>query len=257
MEQETNTFGEPAPPFRWSFSQWENYNECPARWKFKSVMKLPSSPPGPAAARGLDMHDRAERYITGQIDLDECIHGDIEKTFGDKKPAVIHPKYIPILDAYRDHPNGDRGCEKKVAFDVGWHLCPPRTKFTAVMAVIDAYRFGGERGSEDSENKILRIAEWKSGKPKDTHADQRHLYAMFGLRVWLASRVEVTTYYLEDTAPAVRLVATEDKFEKMKEKWDKRVRLMQNDQLCAPRPGVYCNWCDYAKKKGGPCAFGS
>lgn len=244
------------PRFRWSFSQWEAYNACPAKWKFKSVLKIPGSPPGPAAARGLDMHDRVDKYITGQIDVDYLLRGDPAMRFGDKKPVVISSKYLPVLDAYKNHPNGDRSTERKVAFDAEWYVCAPRSKYASCVAVLDAHRYGGERGSYDSENRILRIGEWKSGSPKDTHKDQRHLYAMFGLRLWLAYTVEVTTYYLEDTAPPVKLKVQSPSFDKMKEKWQQRIELMQRDEMCAPRPGMHCNWCDYAKKKGGPCQFG-
>ena len=254
---ETDALGNPKPPFRWSFSQWENYNGCPQRWKFKSIMKLPGSPPGPAAARGLDMHDRVEHYIGGSITQEQCVYGDPDKRFGDKKPAVIHPKYIPILDAYKNHPNGDRGAERKVAFDSEWYVCAPTSKTASCVAVLDAYRYGGAMGSADSEERILRIGEWKSGKPKDTHVDQRKLYAMFGLRLWLAYKVEVTTYYLEDTAPPARLTVTAPAMDKLKPMWEQRIQLMQRDEICSPRPGVHCNWCDYAKKKGGPCAFGA
>jgi hypothetical protein len=257
MTTETDALGNPKPPFRWSFSQWENYNSCPQRWKFKSVMKLPSAPPGPAAARGLDMHDRAERYIKGEIDLETAVNGDPSMRFGDKKPAVIDRKYIPILDAYKNHPNGDRGTERKMAFDSEWYVCAPTSKFASCIAVLDAYRYGGERGSADENNKVLRIGEWKSGSPKDTHGDQRKLYAMFGLRMWLAYSVEVTTYYLEDTAPPVKLTVKAGDMDKLKGIWQPRIDLMQRDQMCAPRPGIHCNWCDYAKKKGGPCAFGA
>jgi hypothetical protein len=244
------------PPFRWSFSQWENYNQCPQKWKFQSVLKLPRAPSGPAAARGLDMHDRCDKYITGHIDVTELQYGTPAMRFGDKKPAVIASKYIPVLDAYKNHPNGDRSTERKVAFDGEWYCCSPKSKFVSCIAVLDAHRYGGERGSPDNESKILRIGEWKSGKPKDTHADQRHLYTMFGLRLWMAYRVETTTYYLEDTAPPARLVAEAPAFDKMKVKWQTRIELMQKDEMCAPRPGEHCNWCDYAKRKGGPCQFG-
>lgn len=256
MSTETDNLGNPKPPFRWSFSQWENYNSCPQRWKFKSIMKLPGSPPGPAAARGLDMHDRAENYIKGEIDLETAVRGDPTKRFGDKKPAIIHQKYIPILDNFKNHPNGDRGTERKMAFDSEWSVCAPTSRFASCVAVLDAYRYGGAMGSVDNAEKVLRIGEWKSGSPKDTHADQRKIYAMFGLRLWLAYRVEVTTYYLEDTAPPVRLVAKAGDFDKLRAIWQQRIDLMQRDMLCSPRPGQHCFWCDYAKKKGGPCSFG-
>lgn len=259
---------EEVKPFKWSFSQWENYNSCPQRWKFKSVMKLPSSPPGPAAARGLDMHDRAEKFIKGEIDVDYAVHGDPTLRFGDKKPAVISQKYIPILEAYRDHPNGDRHTEKEVAFDSDWHCSGKRRNSGGVLMVLDAVRVGGDwqqimltgrkggRMANVSNHNIVRIGEWKSGKPKDTHKDQRHLYSIAALKLWLADEAEVTTYYLEDTAPPVRLKVTAADLPKLTAKWDARVAQMQSDKILAPKPGAHCNWCDYAARKGGPCQFG-
>lgn len=231
---------QPSSTFRWSFSQWESYQQCPSKWNFQSRLKLPRKPPGPAAARGLLIHDSVEQYIKGGAEPD--LH-----------PAVDR-KYIPILDAFREHPNGDRHTEKKLAFDSDWYLCAPESKVAACVGVLDAARFLRPHATDTG---ILHIGEWKSGKPKDTHVDQRKLYAMFGMRTWMADRVEVTTYYLEDTAPPQRLVlASETGYEKLKELWNSRISTMQRDQICAPRPGFYCRWCDYSKQAGGPCPFG-
>lgn len=232
------------PAFRWSFSQWETYNQCPQKWNFQSRLKLPRKPPGPAAARGLELHDTVDQYIRGGA------------------PAVLHsaikPKYIPVLDAYRNHPNGDRYTEKKLAFDSDWNVCAPQSKSAACVAVIDAARYIKPLGKYDNQPGVLEIGEWKSGRPKDTHADQRTLYAMFGMRAWLADEVRVTTYYLEDTAPPQRTVLRgESGFEKLKTLWGGRISTMRRDELCAPRPGFYCRFCDYAKAAGGPCQFGA
>lgn len=237
MSESMNT----KPPFRWSFSQWESYNQCPAKWNFQSKLRLPRKPPGPAAARGLQMHSTVEEYIKGA------------------DPSVLHPdinkKYIPILDAFRNHPNGDRHTEYKMAFDSEWYLCGPTSKYAACVAVLDATRY---LKPKSFDRGVLEIAEWKSGRPKDTHSEQRKLYAMFGMRAWRADEVTVTTYYLEDTAPPQRLkVATESGFEKLKAIWQDRISTMQRDEMCAPRPGVHCRWCDYAKSQGGPCQFGN
>ena len=233
--------------FRWSFSQWENYDGCPARWKFKSILKLPSSPPGPAAARGLEMHDRVEKYITGH--RDDLSPPDM--MFGDRKPAVISPCYIPIIDAYRDHPNGDRHCEKRISFDHDWSINGTRAKEGGCMTIPDAVRV---------EKGLVRIGEWKSGKPKDRHKDQRSLYALAGLISYFMptdGRVEVTTYYLElpNESPK-RLKVTGEDLPKLMDKWTSRAKDMARNQICAPRPGPHCNWCDYARRKGGPCQFG-
>lgn len=228
------------PPFRWSFSQWEAYYQCPAKWAFRHRHKIPSKPPGPAAARGLEMHATVEEYIKG-ADA-HVLH------------EAIHPKYIPILDEYRNHPNGDRYTEKKLAFDGEWYVVAHTSPNAACIAVLDACKFSRPSSEEPG---VLDVAEWKSGKPKETHADQRKLYAIFGMRHWLAGEVRVTTYYLEDTEQPQRVVLkSQSGFETLKSLWESRVSGMLRDEMCAPRPGFYCRWCDYSRAAGGPCQFG-
>ena len=242
--------------FRWSFSQWENYDQCPFRWKCTSVLKLPRTPAGPAAARGIHMHDRAEQYIKGELD-DPNSPDVMNVMFGDKKPAVVHPRYIPILDEFKHHVNGARHTEYKLGFDSEWYLNSAVSKYTSCVMVLDAVRSGGawQGAQAGMDDGVVRIGEWKSGKPKDTHADQRKMYAIGGLKAWLADRVEVTTYYLEDTAPPARFVATASAYPKLTALWSERRDLMIRDEMCAPRPGFYCRWCDFAASKGGPCRF--
>ena len=235
--------------FRWSFSQWETYNQCPAKWKYKSVLKLPSSPPGPAAARGLSMHDRCEKYIMGEIDLETCLKGDHTRRFGSKGEAKIDPTYIPVLDRFKNHPNGDRYTEHRMGFDSEWYLSGGVSKTAACIGVLDAVR---------CEDGVLDIGEWKSGTPKETHGDQRKLYALFGLRKWLhVSEVRVTTYYMEGTADPQRLVVKPTAEQKLRDLWGGRTAQMQKDQILAPRPGEGCRWCDYSRNNGGPCQFGA
>lgn len=239
--------------FRWSFSAWERYDGCAFNYKLRYIERLPSSPPGPAAARGLDLHDRVEKYITEQNRNPNIMqYGDPTKRFGDKKAARIHDKYIPIIEGYKEHPNGDRHCEKQMAFDSQWYLTGFTTKYSACKAVLDAVKFT----IHDDGLKELDIGEWKSGSPKERHADQRKLYALFGLKGWLADKVNVTTYYLEHDIKPVRLSVTPDNWDKLVALWEARRGQMQSDKIFAPKPGDHCNWCDYAARKGGPCKFG-
>lgn len=224
----------PKVPFRFSFSQWETYDQCPAKWKFGSILKLPRRPPGPAASKGIEVHASVEKYIRGEIKADG-LH-----------PA-IHDMYVGVFDTYKDHHNGDRWTEKKLAFDADWAICPPTSPYTSCIAILDAVKFS---------DGVLDIGEWKSGKPKDSHADQRKLYGMTGMRAWYAHEVRVTTYYLENTAPPERFtIKTEEGWQKMKNLWEGRIRTMQRDDMCAPRPSFGCRFCDYSARVGGPCQF--
>lgn len=241
-----------SPVFRWSFSQWETYDTCPAKWKYQSVLKLPRTPmeEDSPPARGLRLHDRVERYIKGETDAQDLL-------VASGKEAVVHPRYIPIIEEFKSHPNGARYTEHKLAFDHEWYLVPNNLPTASCIMVLDAVRSGGAwQGSEKGQDEgLVRIGEWKSGKPKDSHADQRKMYAMGGLKAWLADSVEVTTYYLEDTAPPARFTASASAFDKLTAMWSSRRDLMMRDEICAPRPGFYCRWCDYAASKGGPCRF--
>lgn len=235
--------------WRWSFSQWENYNGCPARWKYKSVLKLPSAPPGPAAARGLLIHSTIEDYIAQRTDV---AHKDIK------------PNYYPIFDQYRNHPNGERHNEYRMSLADDWSIATPTTsERTWCVVILDAVRVGDEHKGPHSERTtplIAHVGEWKSGKPKDTHADQRKLYALAAAIRWqMVDEVHVTTHYVEGTEKSQRLkVANTDSARgKLKELWERRVHMMRNDAICAPKPGMQCNWCDYSKRKGGPCVFGA
>ena len=236
-------------PFRWSFSQWETYNACPAKWKYRSVLKLPGGPPGPAAARGLKIHDTIENYVSQRA---EVAHKD------------VNPKYYPVFDEFKNHPNGDRHCELKFSLSENWQLSGPMNGSNAwCVMVLDAVRVGdAHKGPHSTRDTplVAYVGEWKSGKPKDTHVDQRKLYALGTLIRWHhVDEVIVTTYYVEDTAPPQRLKVANSLTanDKLKALWRGRVDLMLADKLCAPKPGMHCNWCDYAKRKGGPCVFGA
>jgi hypothetical protein len=246
--------------FRWSFSQWESYDQCPAKWRYQSVLRLPRKPAGPAAKRGTHLHDRAEAYIKGEIDAGNLLIGDPNFKEEDEgfQQATIHPRYLHILDEFRLHPNGDRHTELKLGFDSEWNLVPDNHPQASCIMVLDAVRAGGSwAGSEKgADSGLVRIGEWKSGKPKDSHPEQRKMYALAGFKKWMADVVEVTTFYLEDTAPPAKLEVQASALPRLIEIWDERRRLMVRDEICAPRPGQYCRWCDYAASKGGPCKMG-
>lgn len=255
--------------FRVSFSQWEMYNECPSRWYYKNVQKLPASPPGPAATRGLELHDRVENYINGVYEdviprpmyLEKFLAENPKLKWDSRRGmAEVADKYMEVLDQYRNHPNGNRFTEKRLAFDREFFLCGAQGQHAFLIAVLDAVRCGGHWQGEyaGTEDGIVRVAEWKSGKPKPTHAEQRKMYAMFALRAWLPTeRVEVTTYYLEDpNEKPQRLTVAPSAEDKLKALWKGRFDQMEQDKICAPRPGQHCTWCDYSRLKGGPCKVG-
>jgi CRISPR/Cas system-associated exonuclease Cas4 (RecB family) len=231
---------------RWSFTSWSTYNTCPAKYKFKYIEKVPGLPAGPAAARGTEIHESIANYIT----MDDC---DPDKLH----PAVNKEVMLPVFDMYRDHGNGLRFVEVPIYFTKQWEDTIKGHPNRWGMAVFDAVRVGGDwRVSDDPHATVISIAEWKSGKPKDDHKEQRSLYALAGFARWIEPvEVRVTTYYVENTAPPARLTVKRSAEEKLQKLWNGRVEQLTEDEIMAPRPGYYCRWCDYSKERGGPCMF--
>lgn len=223
----------------YSFSQWERYNQCPANWKYKVRDRLPTSPAGPAAQRGLEIHATIEAYINGA------------------QPWTLHPAikpdYVHVFDEFRRWSGGDRWTERKLGMDKEWSWASPEDPEKHVLMVLDVVAFHKPKAGAYGK---LKIGEWKSGKPKDTHKDQRTIYALGGLTWWQADEVEVETHYVEGTADTERLIAKRSALPKLIRIWDDRFKQMEDDKICAPRPGRHCDWCDFSRLKGGPCRVG-
>lgn len=210
-----------------SFSQWENYQGCPRRWKHRYLDKIPTGPTGPAAMRGIGVHNEVEIFLSTKKDLPKVTHADVIEELSRRNE--VHTEY-------------------KLHFDEHWNRTSPDSKEIAWVGVLDAVSVAP---------KCIDVYEWKTGKPKPTHGDQRNIYALMGLRCWGAEEITVTTYYLDGTEGPQKLSATKKSVPMLINRWNERRNAMMNDTFWPPRPGFHCRWCDYAKAKGGPCEFGN
>ena len=57
------------PPLRLSFSQIDAYRNCPSRWAFRYVKKLPSAP-SPTLSYGTSLHAAIEHWYNQKLDID-------------------------------------------------------------------------------------------------------------------------------------------------------------------------------------------
>lgn len=218
----------------WSYSKIKLYESCAARYRYRYIEKLPSAPPGPAAARGIEAHNQIEQYIKG--------YGSWDVPPG---PEQIYP----VLDKMRFRNEGWTGAEHKLGFCKEWKPSGFVADATWGRAVLDAVW--------QSKNKeVLEIYEWKTGKPRDEYAEQRKLYAAVGLVWWKVEKLSVTTVYLDNTAPNQRLNVSRSALPKLQDDWNARVELIEKDETFAPNPTFACRWCDYSRYKGGPCRVG-
>lgn len=219
----------------WSYSRWKQYEECPAKARYKFILRLPE-PQGDAAARGDTIHKGAEEYVQG-------IRKTLPKELSSFKQEFQGIKKVKGVAA-----------ELSLAYTNKWIACSPTDWNRAWVRIkIDLVT------PPDKAGEVL-IADVKSGKVRDEYQEQLELYAVAGFLQWpQAARVRGQLWYVDQG-----VIKPEDpdagvfqrkELPKLIKLWDQRTKPMLNDTVFAPRAGRYCSWCHFSKSKGGPCKY--
>lgn len=210
----------------WSYSKLSLYEKCPAQAKARYLDKL-QTPKSAQASRGTDAHATVENYLLGKSeDLHEVAqpYAHVFARIRERKPVV----------------------EYKIAFRSDWTL----TEWDKCWgrAVLDCAYIEGDH---------VEIQEWKTGKEYSDHADQRRLYVALSSVQWpQAAHYRIQTYYLDLGKKRVLKLDAEEIAE-VKEEFTARAKIMELDDVFAPRPGHYCRWCPCSRlHAGGTCKVG-
>ena len=206
------------------------YEQCPAKYDYKYKEHLPD-PPGPAASRGTEMHTLLEILDPSKLETENF-------------PAWVEP----IAGTLRMLMDGTEIREEKIYLDASWVPCAKDER--ALMCVLDLTKTKGRKAT---------VVDYKSGKPRDDHKQQLQLYGM----AKLIQQPKVNTVFTKnlylDQPKEKRWMEHEVKRKDLHDlmsSWDSRVFIMQIDDIRAPRPGFYCQWCPYSRDKAGPCKVG-
>jgi len=221
----------------WSYSRYGTWSKCPRLAYYKFVKKLPE-PKNKAMERGLQVHDMAERYIKGEL---MGMPVDLLR---------FKTRVEKLREMYKD---GTAHVEDSWAFNSRWE----ETEYFAPNAwcriktdVWEVLRPG-----------VVKVTDWKTGKPRDGYGEQLRLYAT-GAFYAIADVEEVETElaYL-DTGEVVGgredpdgVYKVEDA-EKLRQEWDDKVAPMLADRHYKPNPGYHCRWCHFSRSNGGPCDY--
>ncbi len=221
------------PVLAWSYSRYADYKQCPARFKYKHLMKLPD--PGNAAMeRGNVIHKLAEDYVKSKLD---------------KVPPELKG-VAAELDFLRDN---FATAEEQWGFTRQWEWIG-RTGW-----------FGDDvwfRAKTDVrllyDDDTLLLGDWKTGKKYFSNEEQIELFALAGYRRYpQVTEVDARLWYT-DADPEdneIQRVYKASELDAVQRDWDKRVVPMFKDRRFAPTPNDKCHWCPFSKAKGGPCKF--
>lgn len=223
------------PVTAWSYSRYGLYAQCPAKFKYKHLMKLPD-PSGPAAERGNTIHAEAECLI---------------KAPRDKASLPLSLKNVAVELRHLRQNNAIAEQEWGFKQDWNWIGRPGwfgndvwvRVKADAVVVYDDDTGLG---------------VDWKTGRRYDEHGKQAELTGLLMLmRYPNLVEADVRFWYV-DEPPAnneMQLVVKREEVPALQKDWEQRVKPMFADKKFPPKPNRFCGSCNFSKAKGGPCQF--
>jgi len=210
----------------YSYSSIKMYEQCPRKFKFSKIDRLPDSS-GDAANRGKQIHTEIEEVIKGGLQL---LSTDIEH-LAPKIENWIKAKAI-----------------SEMPFAVNAYFAPVSYDDpTAIFrGVIDLYV---ENGPEAT------IIDFKTGKHRD-YKDQVTVYAAVILSCkpdieYVKTAIEFIDLVKTDEYPVITrrdlpflLLGLKD-----------RMKVITKDTIHAANPSGLCKFCHYRKSNGGPCKW--
>lgn len=225
----------------WSYSRYAVYQECPRKFKFKFIDKLPE-PPSPALERGAQTHTIAENYIKGNLPA--------------KVPTELSKFPKVFKELRKEYRKSILGCLVEESWNFrndwtqtvwnDWDGCWLRIKTDCVVY-------------EDDDD--ITVIDWKTGKFRPDNSaqymEQLSLYALGGFL--MLDHVEIIAprlYYLDEgkVYPENRFY-TRDDLPGLQREWLAKVKPMMSDKSFLPKPGNACRFCTFKKSNGGPCEY--
>lgn len=217
----------------WSWSRYETYAQCPFKFA-QEVFHNNRQPQNESMRRGAKMHDEIADFLRKKTDVvPPCVknHTDI------------------VMDLRENH---DPIVEQKWGFNKTWGRTTYFGDNVWLRASLDALVLYPDHTGE--------AIDWKSGRRYKKNDEQIELFGLVAL-VRYPNLHKITTrltYVDMDAGPESEVYDefhAKDK-EKLKRKWEDKVRPMFEDTILAPRQNDRCHFCHLNRSNGGPCRYG-
>ncbi len=227
----------------WSFSRYMDYRKCPAKARYKHLLRLPE-PSNAAMERGNTIHKMAEDYIKGKIRVMPFELTKFKALFVSLK--ALYKKKLSNMTV-----------EDTWAFTKDW----VQTRYDDwancwVRIKLDCASF------KDKDPDTLIIRDWKTGKFREEqnadYVEQLELYVVGAMYTHkhVKTAIPQLVYLDQGTIyPTTPTIYTRKDLPMLVKTWEARIKPMLSDTVFAPRPSDECRWCHYSKAKGGPCQF--
>ena len=213
-------------PYPYSYSAIKTYEECPSKYKFSRILRLPQ-PTGPAAERGTLIHAEIENLIKGGLAL---VSAELE--------------HLTIsIQSWRDL---NAQSELEFAFDKHWNAVDYKSDSAIFRGIIDLYM-------EHEDHAV--VIDFKTGKERD-YQDQVRVYsaAILATKPHINSVRNIIEFIDLKKAKEYTAIRREN-LNELKSLLIGRLMAVELDTIYAPNPNQFCKWCHYRKDNGGPCKW--
>jgi PD-(D/E)XK nuclease superfamily len=239
----------------WSFSRKQTYDQCPARARYLYIDKLKEpDTKSPALLHGTRVHALAAAWITRRLPDFTAWDGKELAQFRPELERVIKMKTVPEeLTRFEQEFVRLRKlkarCEEMWNLNRDWEIIPGKAWSPHVWLRIKVDVHLIEKGR-------VEIHDWKTGKFKPDHAEQRSVYAIGALKFYPEARSVVVYHnYLDQGIEKHDEWAAGD-LEQLRKEWETKTTALLNDTsfVATPSPDA-CRWCAFKKSLGGPCIY--
>ena len=209
----------------WSYSRLSVFEQCPKRYYYASIEKIPT-PQHPAALRGTNIHNDAELYIKGE--------GELTKPLEQFKEG-----FEQLREGYID---GDVSVEEDWAFDIQWQPAGWKEENTWCRYKIDAYVKKPDR---------TVVIDFKTGRymgNEETHEQQCALYAVATYhRDPSIENLQAELWYLDHGKISRHSYTVEEIKERQKVFHNRALKLTEATDYPAKASVQNCKWCHFGK----------
>lgn len=231
------------PVTAWSFSRYNDYKVCPAKFAYKHLDKLPE-PPSAAMARGSEIHLMAEKFTKGELRTlpkELALFKEEFARLRKEKVKIVEEQWAYTAQWTQTAWNNWNACWLRVKLDVAYI----NVEHNALVPI---------------DHKTGKFREEKNAE----YEEQLELYGVAGLvqypevdvvapRLWYIDHGRIYPNP-EDDEPEIEYFRKDE--EKLKKKWEGKVAPMFRDTTFKPTPSdAGCRYCHYRKANGGPCKF--
>ena len=212
---------------RRSYSSVNCYYQCPLKYKFRYLDKVP-----------------VQRTTTPAMERGTEIHSCFEAALGDPTAELPAPfdYYTTFINTLREH--GAKP-EQTIVLMHDWSPAPPWEEGW-VKSILDAGLVNGA---------VAHNYDWKTGKIYDEHQEQRELYSIMQFCAYPEVEVVIGTHVYVDKKENRSTEFKREQLPALKAKWEEKVRPLYEDDVFPANPSYSCRYCDFSKWNGGGCKF--